>query len=296
MAARFCNERGADLACGTVVFLSSSRGRPRFCGRNPGPSDSAFDDKSRWVSDRRCAASGMTNKSQIPLRREGQISMIIKLRALALTLLLLAGGIAAARASVTLELRGVGPQGFQLAQDDATTSVQMIAPGVLHVHYMPMGRKTPPSLVIDPRYTPDTAFKPEVSRQGNAVTLRSTRMVANWNPKTASLIVSDAQGHVLLRQTKLMALSEERIVLEHAAGDALYGIGGFEANKPVTGLLRRGRQIAAARKKGHAGAPFVGSNRGYGVLVDCNGADFDLAKGGISVDHFERSDADYYIL
>ena len=223
--------------------------------------------------------------------------MTAKLRVLALTLLLLAGFAVAAHASVTLELRSVGTRGFALAQDDATTSVQMVAPGVLRVHYMPMGHKTPPNLVIDPQRAPATTFKPEVSRQGDAVTLHSKRMTASWDPKTGTLTVSDAQGHVLLRQADLMALSQERVVLEHAAGDALYGIGGFEANQPVTaGLLRSGKQVAQAGKQGHAGAPFVWSTAGYGVLVDCDGADFDLAKGSIAIDNFKRPDADYYIL
>ncbi len=220
--------------------------------------------------------------------------MTAKLRAFAL--ILLASTFATAHASVTLELRSVGDRGFELAQDDATTSVQLVAPGVLHVHYMPMGNRTPPSLVIDPQRTPATTFKPGVSRHGDAVTLRSARMVARWDPKTATLTVSDAQGHVLLRQTDLMALSQERIVLEHAPGDALYGIGGFEANTPVTGLLRSGKQIARAGKQGHAGAPFVWSTAGWGVLVDCDGAQFDLANATVAVSGFQRPDADYYIL
>src|SRR5690606_11835855 len=80
-------------------------------------------------------------------------------------------------------------------------------------------------------------------------------------------------------------------------GDALYGIGGFGANQPVTaGMLRDGRQVARAGKQGHAGAPFVWSTAGYGVLVDCDGAAFELAGGRITVDDFKRPDADYYIL
>ena len=221
--------------------------------------------------------------------------MAAKLRAFAL-MVLLAGFAVTAHASVTLELRSVDTQGFALAQDDGTTSVQMVAPGVLHVHYVPMGHKTPPSLVIDPQRASATTFKPGVSHHGNAVTLRSKQMVVDWNPKTTTLTVSDAQGHTLLRQAELMALSDERIVLEHAANDALYGIGGFEANQPVTGLLRSGKQIAKAGKQGHAGAPFVWSTRGYGVLVDCDGADFDLAGSRITVDNFKRPDTDYYIL
>lgn len=219
-----------------------------------------------------------------------------RLYALALMVLLLAGFAVAANASVTLELRSVGEQGFDLAQDDATTSIQMVAPGVLHVHYVPMGHKTPPYLVIDPQRAPATTFKPQVSHGDGVVTLRSQRMTASFDPKAGTLTVSDAQGHVLLRQADLMALAQERIVLEHASGDALYGIGGFEANKPVTGLLRSGKQIAHAGKQGHAGAPFVWSTAGYGVLVDCGGADFDLAGGRITIGDFKRPDADYYIL
>jgi alpha-glucosidase (family GH31 glycosyl hydrolase) len=223
--------------------------------------------------------------------------MMMKISVHALLVLLLAGFAATARASVSLELRSVNAQGFALAQDDATTSVQMIAPGVLHVHYVPMGRATPPSLVIDPQPASDATFKPEVSRHGDAVTLRSKQMSVAWNPESSTLTVSDAQGHPLLRQPQLMALSDGRIVLEHAANDALYGIGGFEANQPVTaGLLRTGKQVAQAGKQGHAGAPFVWSTAGWGVLVDCDGADFDLAGGRITVDQFKRPDADYYIL
>ena len=214
-----------------------------------------------------------------------------------LLVLLLAGFAATATASVTLEMRSVGAQGFELAQDDGTISVQMTAPGVLRVHYVPMGNKTPPNLVMDSQRAPAITFKPAVSHQGGVVTLRSGRMSVGWNPNADTLTIADAQGRTLLRQSEVMALASGRIVFEHATGDALYGIGGFEANQPVAaGLLRKGKQIAHAGKQGHAGAPFVWSTAGYGVLVDCDGADFDLAKGSISVDNFKRPDADYYIL
>ena len=157
--------------------------------------------------------------------------MMANLRVCAFMVLLLAGFVPAAHASVTPELRSVGAQGFELAQDDATISVQMTAPGVLHVHYAPMGNTTPPSLVMDPQRAPAATFEPDVSRHGDTVTLRSNRMVVGWNPKSATLTVEDAQGHTLLRQSDVMALAQERIVLEHAADDALYGVGGFEASQ-----------------------------------------------------------------
>src|SRR5579875_2212189 len=221
--------------------------------------------------------------------------MTAKLRAFVLTLLLLAIA-TAANASVALELRSVGGQGFKLAQDDATISVQMVVPGVLHVHYLPHGQGTSPDLVIDPHLAA-TSFHPQTTKQGDTITLRSDRMIVTWQPKAGELRVTDAQGHPLLQQRAFTALAQGRIVFEHTAGDALYGIGGFEANQPVAaGLLRSGDQVAQAGKQGHAGAPFVWSTSGYGVLVDCNGADFDLADGHITVNDFNRSDADYYVL
>ncbi|HET9818852.1 MAG TPA: TIM-barrel domain-containing protein [Rhodanobacteraceae bacterium] len=223
--------------------------------------------------------------------------MMAKMRTLALLVLLLAGFSAAANASVTAQVRSVGARGFELSLSDAAVSVQMPAPGVLHVHYMPMGNHTPPSLVMDPQRAPAMTFKPVISRQGNAITLRSPRMVVTWDTKAGTLIVADPRGRMLLRQSDLAALAHGRIELDHAADDALYGIGSFEANQPVTtGLLRSGKQIAQAGKQGHAGAPFVWSTAGYGVLVDCDGATFDLEGGRITVSDFTRPDADYYVL
>ncbi|WHZ20760.1 MAG: alpha-glucosidase [Rhodanobacteraceae bacterium] len=207
------------------------------------------------------------------------------------------GLILTAHASVTAQLRSVDAHGFALDLDDATASVQMVAPGVLRVHYVPMGRTTPASLVIDPQGVPAAAFRPEFSREGDVVTLRSARMVATWDAKTGTLTVTDPQGRVLMRQPDIIALAQGRIEFEHAANDALYGIGGYEANQPVTaGLLRSGRQVAQAGKQGHAGAPFVWSTSGWGVLVDCDGADFELDGGKLAISGFKRPDADYYIL
>ncbi|HEX5960753.1 MAG TPA: TIM-barrel domain-containing protein [Rhodanobacteraceae bacterium] len=203
----------------------------------------------------------------------------------------------AAHAAATPEQRSAVGYTTDIGQAGATVSVQMPAPGVLHVHYAPMGNATPPSLVMDPQPAPAAAFRPGISRHGDAVTLRSPRMVVTWHTQAGTLVVTDPRGQVLLQQADLAALAHGRIELQHAAGDALYGIGGFEANQPVTaGLLRSGKQIAQAGKQGHAGAPFAWSTAGYGVLVDCDGADFDLAGDRITVSQFNRPDADYYIL
>ncbi|WP_426661045.1 TIM-barrel domain-containing protein [Rhodanobacter aciditrophus] len=223
-----------------------------------------------------------------------------KLHAFALAVLLglgLAPLALAAPDAATAPAQRAGSDGLQLPLGSGTLALQMPAPGVLHVHYLPKGGATPASLVMDPHAASATRFQPQVQRSGDTVTLRSDRLVATWHRASGKLDVSDAQGHPLLRQADFAALAQGRIVLEHAPGDALYGIGGYNATENAgAGLLRKGRQVAKAGEQGHAGAPFVWSSAGYGVLVDCDGADFDLAGGRISIGGYARPDADYYLL
>ncbi|MGH8232636.1 MAG: hypothetical protein ACREPU_00350 [Rhodanobacteraceae bacterium] len=221
----------------------------------------------------------------------------------AFTALLMGSGVAAvAHAAVTstttdVQVRRIGTDDLQLALGNSSVSLQLVAPGVLHVHYAPGGRATPPCLIIDPRPASPPKLAARWQRDGDTVTLRSARLVATWHKRTRRLTLTNAQGHLLLQQADLAALEQGRIVLDHAKSDALYGIGGYEANQPVTaGLLRSGMQVAQAGKQGHPGAPFVWSTAGYGVLVDCGGARFDLADGRITITGYVRPDADYYLM
>ena len=223
---------------------------------------------------------------------------ISKLRAVALTFLLASGLLpGAVLAASAVQVRHLDANGIELALGKDVVSLQLVAPGVLHVHYLPQDRATPPALVIDPYFKADTGFKPDLKQDADTVTLRSDRLVASWNRRTGVLTVTDAHGDPLLRQANLAALARGRIELTHAKGDALYGISGFEANKSVAaGMLRSGSQIAKAGKQGWAGAPWVWSTAGYGVLVDCDGAKFELGDGRIAISGYTRRDADYYLL
>ncbi len=76
----------------------------------------------------------------------------------------------------------------------------------------------------------------------------------------------------------------------HAASDALYGIGGYNATEDAhAGLLRSGKQVATAGEQGHAGAPFVWSTAGYGILLDSDAATFTLLPGTIDASATTRS-------
>ena len=77
----------------------------------------------------------------------------------------------------------------------------------------------------------------------------------------------------------------------------LYGIGGTDAfDMSPARLLRHGRQVARAGAQGDAGAPLVWSTAGFGLLVDSNGATFNLAPGSLRVSKLSRPDADLYLI
>ncbi|HET6805026.1 MAG TPA: TIM-barrel domain-containing protein, partial [Frateuria sp.] len=86
-----------------------------------------------------------------------------------------------------------------------------------------------------------------------------------------------------------------RLSLIHAKGEPMYGIGGFDATEPATaGLLRDGYRTVTAGEQGHAGAPFVWSTAGYGVLID--GVGGQIALGDTRIDaHMFDGGVDYYV-
>jgi len=182
---------------------------------------------------------------------------------------------------------GIGP-------DDI--AVRFLAPGIVHVHFEPDGHTSAPSLVIDSKTALPAFDRVRADDGAGNLSLASDRASARWNKRTGQLLVEDAQHHRLL-QADLAALAHGELILQHAKPDALYGIGGYNATEAATGgMLRQGTQVAAAGEQGHAGAPFVWSTSGYGVLVDTLGATFALQPTTITVSGTSRKDLDYYIL
>ena len=175
-------------------------------------------------------------------------------------------------------------------------SVQLLAPGIVHVQFKSNGQIGAPALVVDSD-TVRQAFTPAHSvdtTQG--VSLGSDRLTVSWNKQHRQLQIEDAQHRSLLLQTDVTSLQHGSLTLLHGSRDALYGIGGYNATEDAaTDLLRSDTQVAKAGEQGHAGAPFAWSTAGYGVLVDSEGASFTLKPDSITVSDTSRKNLDYYI-
>ncbi|HET7331329.1 TIM-barrel domain-containing protein, partial [Dyella sp.] len=196
----------------------------------------------------------------------------------------------------TFQLDHADARGIELVQGNDRISVRFVAPNVVQVHGMPHGRSTRPGIVMDPHGSRDPLSNLRVRTSADGASVASKELTASWDKRTGRLTIADAQGKPLL-QTDPASLMDRRIDLQHDAGDALYGIGGYDAFEPAKGgLLRHGVQIAKAGEQGYPGGPFVWSTRGYGVLVDTVGAKFDLEGDHLAVSGINREDVSYDVI
>jgi alpha-glucosidase len=174
-------------------------------------------------------------------------------------------------------------------------SVSFVAPGIVHVQNTHDDTTDAATLVIDHHAAHPAFAQVHTDDTSNDASITSTRASVRWDKQHRQLQIDDAQHHRLL-QLDLASLQHGALTLQHEPHDALYGIGGYNATEDAAaGMLRIGKQVAAAGEQGHAGAPFVWSTAGYGVLLDSDGATFTLKPGAISFSAAHQ-DPDYYIL
>jgi alpha-glucosidase len=148
----------------------------------------------------------------------------------------------------------------------APLAIHFDGAGILHVQTgVPAAQ---PALVLDPHpESMHASVSVKMSEDKRSVTMTSERLVATWS-RNSTLSIDDASGRHLLT-LYLLGLGDNRLGFMHAVGDALYGIHGYDKDENASaGLLRNGTQVAKAGEQGYAGAPFVWSTAGYGVLVD----------------------------
>ncbi|HZX70381.1 MAG TPA: TIM-barrel domain-containing protein [Rhodanobacter sp.] len=189
---------------------------------------------------------------------------------------------------------GAGSVSFRVPHE--TLSIQLDGQGVVHVRTLPDGVDDTPTLVMDPHPIAPYDMHPDVRRDGGDLVVVGDRLTATWHKQSGTLELQDTHHHPLLT-LDLAALAHGHVELSHAPGDALYGIAGYNKDADAgAGLLRTGMQVAKAGEQGHAGAPFVWSTAGWGVLVDSNGANYALNDGRIDISGLSRRATDVYLM
>lgn len=169
---------------------------------------------------------------------------------------------------------------MELALPQGKLELRLLAPGIVQLRAD--GTREPATPVIDAEANFE-AVEVKREQQGDEQVMRSAQLTLRWNAHRNELRMESPDGRLLLSANLAQAL-DGRWSLRHAKGEPQYGIGGLGAfDAAAGGLLRSGRQVATAGAQGHAGAPFVWSTAGYGVLADAEPAQWDLSATGIAI-------------
>lgn len=182
--------------------------------------------------------------------------------------------------------------------DHGVLELSLVADDALHVHFLPEGKASAPTLVMAPDAAAGALSAVSVLRHGHRIVLRNdkVRVVFDEAARTLELFAS-GKRRALLTEPRLETLRQGVVALRFPNGAALYGIDGFNIyQRPKAGLLRRGIQAAKAGEQGNAGAPLVWSTAGFAVLVDSKGATFNLHGAALSVAKLSRPDPDFYLI
>jgi alpha-glucosidase len=185
-----------------------------------------------------------------------------------------------------------------LHQGAALTTVQIIAPNVVRVHYEPDGSSSARTLVLEPNLHVST-FPAAFSQAGGIDTLHTAQMTVTVTRHPFQITLADANGHAYLSNG---TFSKGALAFTHDGNGNFYGIDGFSLpglnvdvhQDPRNGLLRFGGRVAA-NGQGDGGAPLTYTTT-YGVLVDSNGGNFTITDATLAFRHGSRPDIEAFFI
>jgi alpha-glucosidase len=175
-------------------------------------------------------------------------------------------------------------------------AVTLVAADTVHLQFHTKAVAPPAPLILDPAWQETIVADVRVHQDAVSQQLDSARVHIIWNKKLGELRIADANQRTLLRQSDFDPMARGELHLRHASAEPFYGIGGYNATESASaGLLRQGMQVANAGEQGHAGAPFVWTTAGYGVLVNNPDVRFTLGDADMDI-HISSASPDYFVM
>ncbi len=153
-----------------------------------------------------------------------------------------------------------------------TVVFQLCRPNILRISFRPPGATEPDTLIVPRKNWPRVSVQIDTSGDPVMITSAALRLAIARRPLRFTLY--DANGRQLLQETPAVGLHENGVHLR-VTGEHFYGI-----HNNFTGKLSKnhGGTISAGMQ-GHAGAPFVWTTAGYGVLMNSDSGHIKIADG-----------------
>ncbi|MDZ7262012.1 MAG: DUF4968 domain-containing protein, partial [candidate division KSB1 bacterium] len=159
---------------------------------------------------------------------------------------------------------------------------QVCTEHILMVNYQPQGIEDPDTLVVANTHWPPCTATFDTS--GNPITVQNTRFRIEINRKPMRFHGYDAGGACLFEEPSDEGLYENSLKLKIPPSN-FYGI----HNKPHGSTLTNNTGgLISAGSQGGAGAPFVWTPKGWGLLADTDGGRIDISTNRLV---FSRPDS-----
>ena len=188
------------------------------------------------------------------------------------------------------------PDGVELADGPSVLDVQVLEDRLVDVHVRLNGTETSRTPVIDPHPSLRAPTKFACNEKNGIYTLSTADVsVRIEESKPYHITFFDTEREQILGSGNPFSDAiTGSVTMEHAIGDALYGIHGSKLEDTDVSLTRNNGGQVAAGIQGDSGAPFVFSAR-YGLLVDSDGGEFVNTPDSISFQGSSRPDVEYFV-
>lgn len=189
-------------------------------------------------------------------------------------------------------ITGVSTSGdtLTISIDSDKLIVQACKPEILKVDYQPNGVSTEDTQVIDPTKTWGTGNTTSIDTVSDPMVITTSKMIVKISKAPCRVSVYDISNKLCIQEQTAGGVYSGGVKFTHNSGDNFYGIGEDGS------VLKNSGGSVYAGYQGHSGAPFVWSNKGYGLLVDSDGGNFTINTSGLEFSNVSKTDTEYYVM
>lgn len=192
--------------------------------------------------------------------------------------------------------------------NDDILVVDVLSEDLARMHYRPNGiTPSTDTPMLDPNRSWGSVGA-SIDTSGNPIQITTSEMTIEIERQPTRMTIKKADGTTLLWEPSSGGVFHDGIRFQHDSSHNIYGIRSYDAFEDKGDLLRNNSDHPAhAGEQGDAGAPFLWSTAGYGVLVDSDGGypytesasgALEFYYGGTPTEgrRYPKEDVEYFVM
>lgn len=184
---------------------------------------------------------------------------------------------------------------FRAELSDRILELSFPTQDAVRVTYLKKDEKPSDTLVINPSLKVKQNF--HYSFDKTSAELETELMKVKLSLKDKSLTFFDGSGKLLVTEPLGDTYNKDLFSIKMAESKPLYGIHGYDAWEDSKALLDRSTGgVVKAGQQGNAGAPFVWTTGGFGLLFDSASGRMNVQDQTINYQHSSVGGKDYFLM